>query len=330
MSLEATAGADGGCRGLETASEAHAEGTAPAVPQRRIDVVAAGAAGVTLVLWASAFVGIRSAGHHLSPTALALGRLVVGAVVLGAFVLVRREPLPKTRDLPLIAACGVLWLGAYMVALNAAERRVDAGTAAMLVNIGPILIALLAGFLLGEGFPRNLFVGCAIALAGVAAIGLATSRHGAGAWGVALCLAAALGYSGGVVAQKVVLRRVSPLQTIFLACVIAAAALSPAAPSLVHQLGDAPAASIGWLVYLGAFPTALAFTTWAYALARTSAGRLAATTYLVPAISILLGWALLGETPPGLALVGGAICLAGVVVARRQPRTSSSAGSPSR
>ena len=65
-------------------------------------------------------------------------------------------------------------------------------------------------------------------------------------------------------------------------------------------------------------PTAIAFTTWAYALARTTAGRLSATTYLVPALSILLGWALLGETPPALAFAGGTICLAGVTVSRRR------------
>jgi drug/metabolite transporter (DMT)-like permease len=41
------------------------------------------------------------------------------------------------------------------VALNGGERDVDAGTAAMLVNIGPILIALLGGWLLREGFPRR-------------------------------------------------------------------------------------------------------------------------------------------------------------------------------
>jgi drug/metabolite transporter (DMT)-like permease len=61
--------------------------------------------------------------------------------------------------------------------------------------------------------------------------------------------------------------------------------------------------------------------TWAYALARTSAGRLAATTYLVPAIAILIGWALLGEAPPALAFLGGAICLLGVAVARRPIRS---------
>ena len=72
----------------------------------------------------------------------------------------------------------MLWLGAYSVLLNAAERRIDAGTAAMLVNVGPILIALLAGLLLAEGFPRALFAGCAIAFVGVAVIALGTSTFG--------------------------------------------------------------------------------------------------------------------------------------------------------
>ena len=77
---------------------------------------------------------------------------------------------------------------------------------------------------------------------------------------------------------------------------------------------------MGWLVYLGVFPTALAFTTWAFALARTDAGRLAATTYLVPPLSVLLGRLILGETPPALAFLGGALCLVGVWISRHQGR----------
>jgi drug/metabolite transporter (DMT)-like permease len=291
---------------------------ANAVPASRVDVLAVGAAAVTLVLWSSAFVGIRAAGDDFSPGALALGRLAVAAVVLGAIVVARREPLPHVRDLPLIALCGLLWLGAYSVLLNAAERRVDAGTAAMLVNIGPVLIALLAGWLLAEGFPGTLFAGCAIAFAGVAVIASSTSNGGgSGSLGVAFCLLAALGYAGGVVAQKVALRRVSGLQTVFLACVSAAIACSWATPSLVREVGGAQGSNVAWIVYLGIFPTAIGFVTWAYALARTDAGRLAATTYLVPAIAILIGWALLGESPPSLAFLGGAVCLVGVAVARR-------------
>jgi drug/metabolite transporter (DMT)-like permease len=71
------------------------------------------------------------------------------------------------------------------------------------------------------------------------------------------------------------------------------------------------------MVYLGVVPTALAFSTWAYALRRMDAGRLGVTTYLVPPLVILLGWLFLDEVPPALAVVGGAVCLAGVALSRR-------------
>jgi drug/metabolite transporter (DMT)-like permease len=288
-------------------------------PQRE-SLLALGAAIVTIVLWASAFVGIRSAGHELSPGVLALGRLLVGSLALGALVLVRREPLPGRRDLPGIVLCGVLWFGIYNVVLNEAERRVDAGTASMLVNVGPILIALLAGLLLHEGFPRALMAGIVVAFGGVAVIAFAISGQGiAASWGSGLCVVAALAYAGGVVAQKPLLARVSPLQVTWLACTVGALTCLPFAPALIDEVRDAETSAIGWTVYLGAVPTAIAFTTWAYALARTTAGRMGSTTYLVPPLAILMGWAILGETPPALAYLGGALCLAGVVLARRSP-----------
>ncbi|CAL9619197.1 hypothetical protein SUDANB145_05798 [Streptomyces sp. enrichment culture] len=77
------------------------------------------------------------------------------------------------------------------------------------------------------------------------------------------------------------------------------------------------------MVYLGVFPTALAFTTWAYALARTTAGRMGATTYAVPALVVLLSWLALDEVPGPLTLVGGALCLAGVGVSRSRARARS-------
>jgi drug/metabolite transporter (DMT)-like permease len=281
-------------------------------------VLAGGAALVTVVLWASAFVGIRAAGEDLSAGALSLARLLVGSAALGALVLVRREPFPARRDLPAIALCGVIWFGLYNVVLNAAERLVDAGTAAMLVGVGPVLIALFAGALLEEGFPRSLFAGCAVAFAGVVMIGFATSDRGFDAGvGAALCIVAAFAYAGGVVTQKPLLKRVSAAQVTWLACSVGAISCLPFAPSLFRELGEADASAVGWAVYLGVFPTAVAFTTWAYALARTTAGRMGATTYLVPPLAVLMGWAILGEVPPPLSLLGGALCLAGVSVSRR-------------
>ncbi len=299
-----------------TDTAAHARAAA-----NRERTLALAAALVVVCFWASAFVGIRSLRHALSPGALALGRLLIGSLVLGLLVGLRGERLPSQASLrasaPGLLAAGGLWFALYNVALNAGERRLDAGTAAMLVNVGPVLIAVLAGLLLGEGFPRKLLLGCAIAFAGVVTIALASSSGHASTIGTLLCLTAAVAYAAGVVGQKTVLTRISGLQTTFLCCLIGVILCLPAAPALVRGLEHARGSTIAWLLYLGVCPTAVAFALWAFALARTTAGRLGSTTYLVPPLSVLLGWAILDETPAGLALAGGAVCLAGVVVARR-------------
>src|SRR3712207_7027444 len=141
----------------------------------------------------------------------------------------------------------------------------------MLVNIGPILIAVLAGLFLGEGFPRRLLGGITIAFAGVVVIGLATRSASADLTGVLLCVVAALTYALGVVAQKPVLRRLPPLQVTFTACAIGALCCLPWAGQLLGDLERAPGGALAGMVYLGVVPTALAFSTWAYALARMDA-----------------------------------------------------------
>lgn len=275
------------------------------------------AALVTVGVWASAFVGIRFAGRDFAPGALALGRLTVGSLALGVLMLVRRERLPRRPGIGGTVICGVLWFGVYNVALNAAERRVDAGTAALLVNVGPIFIAVLAGVVLREGFPRMLLAGCLVSFTGAVLIGIATSRHEvAGSAGAVLCVIAALGYAGGVVAQKPALRHGSALAVTWLACTVGAVGCLPYVPTLIHELGSARGSAISWMVYLGLAPTAIGFVTWAYALSRNTAGRMGSTTYIVPPLAVLLGWIFLGEVPPLLALPGGILCLAGVALAR--------------
>ncbi|MGY1616371.1 DMT family transporter [Geodermatophilus sp. SYSU D00691] len=287
-------------------------------PVRTAPVLAAVA--VTVVAWASAFIGIRGVRDDLSPGALALGRLLVGTLVLGLLLARRGWVRPTAGEWRLLVLCGVGWFGVYNVALNAAEHHLDAGTTAMLVNIGPILIAVFAGLFLGEGFPRWLVVGITVAFAGVVLIGVATRGAEADLLGVLLCLVAALTYAIGVVAQKPVLRRLPGLQVTATACAIGAVCCLPWSGVLVNELGSASAGSIAGMVYLGVVPTALAFSTWAYALARMDAGKLGVTTYVVPPLVVLMGWLLLGEVPPALAVVGGAVCLAGVAVSRRRTR----------
>lgn len=274
-----------------------------------------------MVLWASAFVSIRSAGEAYSPGALALGRLLSGALALGVVLLIRREGLPPRAAWPGIVVSGLLWFGVYMVVLNWGEQKVDAGTAALVVNVGPLVMALLAGWLLKEGLPKRLLAGMAVSFAGAAVVGLSMSGSGnASLLGVFLCLLAAVSYAGGVVAQKPALRHASPLQATTFGCAIGAVGCLPFAGVLVDEVGRAPVSATLNMVYLGLFPTALAFTTWAYALARTTAGKMGATTYAVPALVVLMSWVALDEVPGWVTLGGGALCLAGVAVSRGRSR----------
>ncbi|GII03914.1 DMT family transporter [Planobispora takensis] len=303
---------------------AHAPGAPAGAPADRR---ALAAAGVTVVLWASAFVSIRAAAPYFSPGALALGRLLAGSAVLCAILLIRREGWPPRAAWPGIAGAGVLWFGLYMVVLNWGEQEVDAGTAAMVVNVGPVLIALLGGWLLREGFPRSLLAGMAVSFAGAVVVGVSMSGSVPGSvsaegrsaiLGVLLCLLAAVSYAGGVICQKPALRHASALQVTTFGCLVGTAACLPFAGQLAEQAAAAPAGALLNVVYLGVFPTALAFTTWAYALARTTAGKMGATTYVVPALVVLMSWAVLGEVPGWLTFAGGLLCLAGVAVSRRK------------
>jgi drug/metabolite transporter (DMT)-like permease len=295
--------------------------TQTSTPGGGLDRRALAAVSVTVLAWASAFVAIRDAGRYFDPGALALGRLLAGSLVLGAVWLARGEGWPPRAAWPGIAGTGVLWFGVYMVTLNWGERHVDAGTAAMVVNIGPVVIALLGGWLLHEGFPRRLLAGLAVSFAGAVIVGLSESGGGsASLLGVGMCLLAAVSYATAVVGQKPALRHASALQVTAFGCFIGTVATLPFAGRLVTQTAAAPLSATLMVVYLGVVPTALAFTTWAYALTRTTAGRLGATTYIVPAIVVLMSWALLAQTPRPLAYLGGALCLAGVAVSRGRIR----------
>lgn len=297
----------------------------PAKPatEARTDWLALVAGLVTVTVWGSAFVGIRAAGEGLSPGSIALGRLIVSSAILCAVALVRRESLPARRDLVPIAVYGVLWLGLYSITLNAAERLVDAGTAAMLINTGPILIAILAGIVLHEGFPPRLFLGSVVAFAGCVAIGFATARSATlGALGIFLCIVAAFAYASAVVVQKIALARASSFQVTWLGVAAGTIACLPFIPTLTAEAPRAGTAAILWTIYLGVFPTAIGFATWSFALSRGSAGRTGSLNYLIPVVAIVLGWMLLGQAPPWLALAGGVLCVAGVYVSRRGPVVS--------
>lgn len=277
------------------------------------------AAGITVVLWASAFVAIRHLAGTFAPGALAFGRLALGSICLG--VIAGRGGLPRAtrRQWLAIVLVGALWYATYHVALNAGEHHVDAGTASMLILCSPVFVAGLAAVFLKEPMTRTVAIGLGLAMAGGALI--AFSGNGGGdqqILGAGLCLISAAAAAVAMVIQKRMLAGLKALPLTWMTVTVGAVICLPFVGQFVTDVHHASGSSIGWLIFLGVCPTAIAYTTYGFALSQMTATQAGILTYLIPPITIVLGLVFLGEAPPALAYVGGVVTLAGVMIARRR------------
>jgi len=271
------------------------------------------AAAGTVLLWASAFPAITVAVRGLGPAGLAVARLAVASAALAVAAPLMGVRRPKPRDLPLIALCGLAGMTGYQLLLNAGERVVPAGTASLLVATAPVYASLLAVAFLGEHATRRRWAGSAVALAGTALI---AASHGLGFGTSALIvLAAAVLQAIFHTAQKPLLARYTGFEVTAYAMWAGTVFVLPWTGSLLHALPHAGGAAIGSAVFLGLAPSAAGFVLWAYAMARTDVGRVTVSLYLVPAAAIGISLVWLGEIPGPAELIGGAIALAGVVLA---------------
>ena len=274
------------------------------------------AALAVMLLWASSFIVIRFSGAHLSPGAMTLLRMATAVLVMLPLVLRGRVRAPRSgRMWAAVLAWGATWFCLYSVVLNASELFLDPATAAMLVNLAPLIVAVASGLLLGEGLSPRLLLGVVIALAGIGLITLATSTGHVEGPGLVLGLLAAVLYAGSVLGQKPLLAHIDSTSMTVIGMTAGLTACLPFAPQLVVELAAAPTSAIAAVVYMGLLPTAAAFLLWGYALTHTPAGVLTSSSLIVPAITVVLAWTILGEVPPPLAALGGVLCLAGAAIA---------------
>ena len=275
------------------------------------------AVATTLVLWASAFPGIRAGLAGYSPGHLALLRFLVASLVMVPFVVAGRARLPRGRDLLRAAGAGLVGVALYHWALNTGEREVSAAAASVLVNLNPLVTALLAVALLGERAGARLWLGFATGLAGALLISWGEGGAMRFSAGTALVLLAAVAQAVYFVVQKPLLARWPPIGIVAVGLWSGTVALLVFAPGLPGALRAAPSGATLAALHLGVFPSAVAYTTWAYALARLPASRAAAFLYAIPVIATGVGWLWLGEVPSPLTVLGGAVALTGVAVGAR-------------
>lgn len=278
-----------------------------------IDWQLVAAVTISTFAWASAWVSIRAAVSSYSPGHLALGRYLVASLVLMPIILARRPAWPPLREWPGIGLMGLLGFTFYNLAINAGEQTVTAGAAAFLSATLPVFSAVGARLFLGEKSARTGWAGLLLSLTGVGVITLGEGGFQIST-GALLIVLAALCAAGYGLLQKTYLRRYAALDLTTWAIWMGTLGLLPFLRGLPHAVQEAPLAATLNLVFLGAFPGALGYVLWSYALSKLPVARLMSFLYLVPPISVVLAWLTLGEIPELLSLAGGGLALLGVVL----------------
>ncbi|MBK9624089.1 MAG: DMT family transporter [Rhodocyclaceae bacterium] len=272
-----------------------------------------------VLLWSTGFIGARLGLPHAEPLTFLLLRYAVVIVLLAAVAAVMRAPWPKTARAWLhIGVSGVLvhaiYLGGVFVAIS---RGLPAGVSSVVVGIQPLLTAAVAGWLLGESVTRKQWLGLALGFLGVVLVVQAKFGTEFG-WSALLpAVLALLGITSGTIYQK----RFCPhfdLRTGAVAQFLPTLLLTAIAASMTESF------AVSWT---GEFIFALAWLILVLSLGaisllnllirRGGAVNVASLFYLVPPTTALLAWWLFNETLTGLALLGMALAVGGVYLARK-------------
>ncbi len=273
------------------------------------------AIALTILPWASAFAGIRAGLQDYSPAHLTLLRFLVASAVMVIYALWVRMPLPERRDWPPIFALGFLGITIYHTALNFGQVTVKAGPAALLIAVGPVFVALMSYLFLGERLSGWGWLGIAVAFTGVSLI--AVGNH-PGSFvlepGALLIVLSAFVTSVYFVFQRRLAQKYNPLNFTAYSLWAGTLPLLVFWPGLVPEIQAASGQATWSVVYLGVVPGALSYLTWNYALSRAPASQVTSFLYVSPVLATLIAYLWLGEVPGALALVGGGLALAGVVL----------------
>ena len=268
----------------------------------------------TLLVWGSAFVGLRECLRAFSPGHLALLRLAAACLTYLVIAPPTRLHPPGRKDWPAVIVVGILATMVYHVLLNYALVSVTAGSASMVTNTAPIWATVLAAILLKEQVTARAWMGLCVSMAGVVLISVGEGHGLRFSRGIWLLTGAAAAWGLNIVLQKPLMRRCSPLQVSAYSVWAGSLGLLAFLPGIVEAVRHAPVSALLWVAYLGAVPLALAYVTWAYVLAHLPAAAASRWLFLIPVIATIIGWPVLGEVPSPTAMCGGAIAILGVAI----------------
>ncbi|QUG74241.1 EamA family transporter [Erwinia sp. E602] len=276
-----------------------------------------GATAGFVLLWGSAAIFTRLGLDHASPMALLICRFAIALLALLAIGLLRRRLLPQRGSARQVALTGLMIIGGYAICyFEAMDRGVTPGLIATIMGIQPILTLALV-----ERRMQGLrLLGLLVALSGLVLLvwrSLAASHLALS--GILFALAALLLMTFGSIMQKQIRQPpadVLPLQyaVSLLLCVL----LVPVGGFHTDLSGQFIVA----VLFLGVLISVVAQLLLYRLLNAGSIVNVTSLFYLVPVITALLDYLLLGNALPWSGIAGMAAIIGGIMLVFRAPRVA--------
>ena len=267
----------------------------------------------TVLFWASAFPAIRYTLVYYSPEALMVFRFLVASFVLLLYVIVKKVPLPKLKDLPMFMLSGFIGLFVYMWAFNTGTAHVVSGISGFIIASAPVFTLILSIVFLKEKSGFACWFGVLLSFSGIIIIAMTQITEMELNIGVWLLLLAAVATSVFNITQKKILKTYSTVQATAYTVIFGTVFMCIFLPDLLREAPYSTTFANIVVVYLGVFPAALAYFLWSFALSRAEKTvHVTSCLYLVPFLASLIAFFWLGETMPALAFVGGIVVIAGM------------------
>ena len=280
---------------------------------------------IFLLLWSAGFAVAKLGLLHAPPLSLLALRYVAVLVILLPVAAVIRPPLPQTlRAWVDVAVVGFLIQVVYFgLCYLAFKSGTSAGAVAIVVCLQPILVALIAPRLVGERISPRGWLGLALGLSGAAVVILSRQAVAAeGLFGVLCAAGGLLGITGGTLWEKRFGVTHHPVTTNLIQYAVGAAFTVPLAAVTERFQIDWSWQFAGVMAYLVLGNSLLAISLLLAMIRVGQVSRVSALFYLVPPLSALFAWPLLGEVMPPWGWAGMALAAGGVALVSRKPRSN--------
>ena len=272
-----------------------------------------------VLLWSTGFIGARLGLPHAEPLTFLLIRYIVVIVCMTLIAVATRAPWPATPKAWFhIGLAGLLLHGVYLGGVFIAiSKGLPAGVTSLVVGVQPLLTAVGAGWLLQETVLRRQWFGLILGLFGVGLVVFGKIGTGFGTGALWPAIAALIGITAGTLYQK---RFCPPFDwrtgavAQFFPTAVATFVVASLTETLHAEWTGEFVFALGWLVLVLSIG-AISLLNWL--IRHSDAVNIASLFYLVPPCTALVAWWLFDEAFTGLQLIGMAVTVWGVYLARK-------------